>query len=99
MAQRGRPTKFNKPINAYESPKAAAKAEPVNFDLLSDEEKAAIRAKAEERVLQREKERAEEAYLELETLRFEKERNPAAFEEQRTITIDLALYADRVTLD
>ena len=80
-----------------EAPKPALP--PADFSLLSTAEKDAIRLKAEARVLAREKERAEEAFLLAEEERLERELHPKKFEEMREITIDLALYADGITLD
>ena len=100
MALRGRPpTKFNKPIRDPDIPRRAPPREPVNFDLLTEDDKVRLLAEAEARVAKREKERAEDAYLELQELKIAKRTNPESFQEDRTITIDLALYADDVNID
>jgi hypothetical protein len=91
--------RLNKPLHDPIRPEPPESKAPVNFDLLSDAEKATIRQKAEDRVLANEKLRAENALLEQEMERVTKERNPEAFEEMKDITIDLALYADRIVIN
>lgn len=93
MAKLGRPPKLNRPIRDPDFPnRADPPRQPVNFDLLTEEDRARIRADAEARVTAREKERAEEAYLELQELKVRKERNPEAFEEEVDYIPDLAIY-------
>ena len=99
MAQRGRPPKFSRAIRDPDRPEAPAKPEDVDLSLLSDAEKLELQRKAEARVLAREKDRAEEAYLAAEEDRIERTRRPQKFEEMRTITIDVALFAEGVRLD
>ena len=98
MAQRKTP-RFNKPLHEPERPEIVKPEPPANFDLLSDFEKDEIRRQAEAKVIAREKARAEDAFLAAEMKRIERERNPKIAEEERTITIDVALYADKIVLD
>jgi hypothetical protein len=98
----GRPRKspiFNKPSRDYDRPSIEALEPTPNFDLLSEDEKAEIRAKAEAKVIDDEKQRAWQAFLDAEVKRLEKELHPEAYEEEKEITIDLALFADRIILD
>jgi hypothetical protein len=70
-----------------------------NFDLLTEEDKQELRAKAAAKAEAREKQRAMDAFLEEEEARIERELHPEIHEEQKEIEIDCALYADRIILD
>lgn len=90
---------FNKPAGReYAQPIEDLEPAP-NFDLLSEEDKAALREKARKKVDDNERLRAMEAFLEAETKRVEKELHPEAYEEEKEVEIDVALYADRIILD
>lgn len=67
--------------------------------LLSDEKKEELRAKARAKIEARDLLDAEEAYLKSQMDALDRERHPEAEVEMREIRVDLALYADRVTLD
>ena len=100
MAQRGRPRKhLSHAITDPVRPTAPPRLPDVDLSLLSEEEKADIRARAEARVIAREKQKAEEAFMLAEEERIERERAPQRFEELRDITIDVALYSPGVSLD
>ena len=98
----GRPRKtpiFNRPVKDLEpAPLNVVDPKP-NFDLLSDEEKDDLRKKAQAKVEAAEKDRAWEAFLAAEVERIEKEVHPEAYEEEKDITIDLAIYADRLIIN
>src|SRR5579859_5840757 len=86
---------------APSTPKPHA-APPRDIDvakLLTEEQRAEIRRKAEIKIKARDIADAEELYLKQEMERLDKERHPEIFPEMRTIRLDLALYADRVILD
>ena len=102
----GRPPKagrkspiFNKPDKFYPPDPIEPKEPEPNFDLLDEDTKEKLRLKAAAKVEAAERERAEHAWLEAEIERIEKELHPEAFEEEREITIDLALYADRIIIN
>ena len=81
-------------------PKAHEPKRAVDVDaLLTPEKKAEISAKAKMKVEARDILDAEEAFLKSEMERVERERHPEVFVEMREIRLDLALFADRVTLD
>ncbi len=71
----------------------------VDFSVLTEEKKAELRAKAEAKVRAQEIIAAEDAYLAKEMSRLDKEAHPETVYEMRDIRLDLAMYADRVTLD
>lgn len=101
---RGRPPKksptFNRPVKDFAPPSIDVREPAPNFDLISEEDKHALRAKAKARVEARERDRAMEAYLAAEEDRLERELHPEAHEELQDITLDgLADYADRIILD
>ena len=103
MAIKGRPPRksptFNRPVKDY-APAPMEDKEPLpNFDLLSPEQKTELTAKAKARVEARERDRAMEAFLSAEVDRIERELHPEAFEEEREITVDLAIYADRLIIN
>lgn len=80
-------------------PKAPAPVREPDYSLLDDKTVADLRAKAEAKVLARRKVEAEEAFLATEMEKIERDLYPAEVQEMRDIVLDLALYADRVTLD
>lgn len=88
--QPAKPTSVPKP----HEPKRA-----VDFDILSPDKKAELSAKAKTKVEARDVLDAEEAFLKAEMERIEREKHPEIFPEMREIRLDLALFADRVTLD
>lgn len=67
--------------------------------LLSEEKKLELRETARRKVLARDIADAEEAYLKAQMSAVDKETHPEIFVEMREIRLNLALYADRVTLD
>ena len=87
------------PAKPTSIPKAHEPKRVVDFDILSDVEKDAIRQKAVAKVQARNKLDAEEAFLKAEMERHERETHPEVFPEMREIRIDLALFADRIILD
>ena len=77
-------------------------AQPSGIDVskfLSAEEMADITKRAKAKIAARDKLDAEEAHLNAELTRLDAEAHPEKAEEMREITIDLALYADRIILD
>lgn len=99
---RGRPKKsptFNRPVKDFAPPSLDTKEPVPNFDLIPEEHKEALRLKAKARVEARERDRAETAFLDAEEDRLERELHPEVHEELQDITIDLAIYADRIVID
>ncbi|MDE1867927.1 MAG: hypothetical protein KGI08_09500, partial [Thaumarchaeota archaeon] len=91
---------FNQPTSPYkQEPKPVPSKREINFDILDEDTKNSIRRKAEEKYLEKEKVAAEDAFLEKELERLEREAHPEIAEEERDITIDLPLFADRITID
>jgi hypothetical protein len=98
----GRPRKtpiFNRPVKDLEPPPLNVVDPKPNFDLLSAEEKELIREKARVNVEAKEKDRAWEAFLAAEVERIEKEVHPETYEEEKEITIDMAIFADRLIIN
>jgi hypothetical protein len=98
----GRPRKtpiFNRPVKDLEPPELVDLEHKPNFDLLDEVTKQELRAKAKARVEARERDRATEAFLAEEVERIERETHPEAYEEEKEITIDLAIYADRLIIN
>ena len=98
---RGRPPKqprFNRPVSDYAPPSLDKTALP-NFDLLDEGTKELLRNRARAKVEAEERDRAEQAFLEQEKLRLERELHPEIYEPLEDVTIDLAVYADRIRLD
>lgn len=71
----------------------------IEYDLLTDEDKVRIRAEAQAKIDERAKLEAEKAYLESQVEELERSRYPETFEEKFDITIDLALYAQDISLN
>ena len=90
---------FNRPVKDYAPAPLEDKEPEPNFDLLSEEDKDALRKKAAAKVDAAEITRAMDAYLEAEIARIERERHPEAFEEEQDVKIDLAIYANMIILD
>lgn len=90
---------LSKPEGQRFVPEPAVLEPAPNFDLLSEETKEELRKQARAKVEADEIDRASEAFKAAEIERLEREAHPEAFEEEREITIDVALYADRVILD
>ena len=67
--------------------------------ILTDTERDALTAKARARVEAKAKHAAEEAFLKAEEERLEREAHPQAFEEMREIRLNLAMYAQFITID
>jgi hypothetical protein len=80
-------------------PAAHVLARDVDFSVLSEERKAELREKAEAKVRAQQILEAEDAYLAKQMDDLDKELHPETVYEMRDLRLDLALYADRVTLD
>jgi hypothetical protein len=90
---------YNRPESRYDPPWPEEKEPTPNFDLLSEDTKDELRAKAKAKVDAAEIERAEAAFLAAEKERLEKALHPEVYEPEEEVTIDCALYADRITID
>lgn len=104
MAKPGRPRgpkspTFNHPTGRDRIPHAAPHEPAPDFSLLSDEAKEEITKEAKAKVEATAKDRAMEAYLAKEVERLERELVPDAHEEEKEITLDLAIYADRLIIN
>ena len=80
-------------------PAAHVMPRDVDFSILSEERKQELRAKAEAKVRAQQIVEAEDAFLAAEMDRQDRELHPETVHETRELRLDLALYADRVTLD
>jgi len=67
--------------------------------LLTPEEREKLTEQARAKIQARDRLDAEEAFLAAEMERLDREAHPDKIEEMREITLDLALYADRIILD
>jgi len=90
--------RFNRSISDYVPPSLERDALP-NFDLLDEETKERLRQKARAKIEAEERLRAEDAFLEQEKLRLERELHPELHEPEEEVTIDLAIYTDRLIID
>ena len=81
------------------APKAHAMPRTVDTSIIPPERQEEIRRQAEAKVRARLIVEAEEALLAEEMDRLDREAHPEGVHEMREIRLDLALYADRVTLD
>ncbi len=80
-------------------PKAHELPRKVDISVLDPARVAEIKAKAAAKMQARAIADAEDALLEQEMARLDREAHPETVHEMRHILLDLALYADRVTLD
>jgi len=92
-------SKINRPIVEVEKPVVPAKKRAIEFDLLTEEDKIRIRGEAQAKIDERAKLAAERAYYEAQVEELERFRYPEIFEEKINITLDLALYAQYISLN
>jgi hypothetical protein len=92
-------SRLNRPIVEVEKPVAPKTKRAIEYDLLTEEDKTRIRAEAQAKIDERAKLAAEKAYYEAQVEELERSRYPEIFEEKFDITLDLALYAQFVSLN
>lgn len=91
--------KMSRAISEVEKPAVQKTKRNIEYDLLTDEDKARIRAEAQAKIDERAKLAAEKAYYEAQVEELERSRYPEIFEETFDITLDLALYAQYISLN
>ena len=91
--------KINRPIRDVAPPAKPPKRKLDLDALLTPEIKAKLRAEAEETLRKREMIEAEAEYLSQQTALIEKRNHPEVVEEERTITLELPPFMDRIVLD
>src|SRR5271166_5646538 len=91
--------RINRPITEVAKPVVQKAKRTIEYDLLTDEDKDRLRAEAKSKVDERAKLAAERAYYDGQVEELERSRYPEIFEEKIDIIVDLALYAQYISLN